>query len=67
MKFTWHAMFQAIATAIQGANQFVPKVQSFLSPKGQTVLVIGLSALQAGVGLLAHFRTPQGNKLGKSE
>ncbi len=67
MKFTWHAVFQSIATAIQGVNQFVPKIAVFLSPKGQMALVMLLSALQSGVGLLAHFRTPQGNKLSKSE
>ena len=56
MKFSVNVVFQMLALVAQGLMQ----MQELLPPRGKFWAVVVLSGVQGVVGVLAHFRNPDG-------
>ena len=59
MKAFINKLFQSVAVASTVATNF----SGFVPPKAQAPLTIGISVAQAVVGALAHYYTPNGDRI----
>lgn len=59
MPISWHVVFQTVAILTQAANAIAP----MFAPNTKTEIMLGISAVQATLAFVAHFRNPDGTKI----